>query len=79
MSDSDTAELKAEVAALSAVVAALFASAANLNSLGDADRLAFYAEAIARAGQADPERVAALVSKVARQANAATQVFRESH
>ena len=79
MSDSDTAELKAEVAALSAVVAALFSSPPELISLGDADRLAFYAEAMAQAGQADPERVAAVVSKVAQQANAATQVFRESH
>lgn len=77
-SPSEIAELKAEVAALSTVVAALFATNGNMSHIGDADRLAFYASAIANAGQANPSRVAAIVNRVAQQATVGTDVFRES-
>ncbi len=72
MSESpEVAELRAEVSALSAIVAALFASQANLTAQGNAEWLARYGAFIAEASGQDQAHVAALVSRIAEQAKAA--------
>jgi hypothetical protein len=77
MSDSpEIAELKAEVAALSAVVAAMFGSLRNQDAQGSAEWLARYAGAVQ--SDADPERVTRMVDRIARQGSeASARVLRE--
>jgi hypothetical protein len=61
-------ELRREVAALSAVVAALFATTCNQNHLGEPDRLLDHAARIASDGGADPQTVRRVAERIAAQA-----------
>jgi hypothetical protein len=75
MSESpEVTELRREVAALSAVVAALFATTGNLNFMGAPDKLLDYAAEIAADGGGDPQDVRRVAERIA--AQAATAVGR---
>jgi hypothetical protein len=71
MSDShspEIAELRSEVAALSAVVAAVFATTAEVNRQGQAEWLLDHAARIAADGGADPQAVRRVAERIAAQA-----------
>jgi hypothetical protein len=61
-----------EVAALSAVVAALFATTANTDAQGDPARLIDYAAQIAASGGADPEAISDIAERIVAQASGVT-------
>jgi hypothetical protein len=64
----EVAELRNEVAALSAVVAALFATNAETNRIGKAEWLLDHAARIAADGVADPQTVRRVAGRIAAQA-----------
>jgi hypothetical protein len=78
MSDSpaEIDALRSEVAALSAVVAALFATNAEMNRTGKAEWLLDHAARIAADGGADPQEVRRVAERVAAQAASAIERVR---
>jgi hypothetical protein len=67
-SPAEITELRSEVAALSAVVAALFATNAEMNRTGKAEWLLDHAARIAADGGADPQAVRRVAERIAAQA-----------
>jgi hypothetical protein len=79
MSESHSPEIDAlrnEIAALSAVVAALFATTAELNRAGRAEWLLDHAARIAADGGADPQAVRRVAERIAAQASHAIEQVR---
>jgi hypothetical protein len=79
MSESNSleiVELRSEVAALSAVVAALFATNAETNRIGKAEWLLDHAARIAADGGADPQTVRRVAERIAAQAASAIEQVR---
>jgi hypothetical protein len=67
----EIAELRSEVAALSAVVAALFGTTTDMNYMGDVRRLLDFAAKIGTGGTTDPQAVRRVAERIAVQAASA--------